>query len=100
MARNRCCFPPRSLSGCAENSIKNYGPTNSRRGAIPRPGTRRCLDFDLGTKPQAIVTTTPRPTKLMRDLLADPLTYTTQHSTFENVGNLAENFLDARGAKI
>jgi len=47
----------------------------------------------LGTRPQAIVTTTPRPTKLMRDLLADPLTYKTQHSTFENIGNLAENFL-------
>jgi phage terminase large subunit-like protein len=48
----------------------------------------------LGAKPQAIVTTTPRPTKLMRDLLGDPLTFSTQHSTFENIGNLAENFLD------
>ena len=47
----------------------------------------------LGVKPQAIVTTTPRPTKLMRDLLSDPLTHHTQHSTFENIGNLAENFL-------
>ncbi len=47
----------------------------------------------LGSTPQAIVTTTPRPTKLMRDLLADSLTYKTQHSTFENIGNLAENFL-------
>ncbi|WP_294538093.1 terminase family protein [uncultured Rhodoblastus sp.] len=48
----------------------------------------------LGAKPQAIVTTTPRPTKFFRDLLADPLTFSTQHSTFENMGNLAENFLD------
>jgi len=47
----------------------------------------------LGGKPQAIVTTTPRPTKLMRDLLADPLTYKTQHSTFDNIGNLAKNYL-------
>ncbi len=47
----------------------------------------------LGARPQAIVTTTPRPTKLMRDLLADPLTHKTQHSTFDNIGNLAENFL-------
>jgi phage terminase large subunit-like protein len=47
----------------------------------------------LGAKPQAIITTTPRPTKLMRDLLADPLTFSTQHSTYENIGNLAENFL-------
>ena len=48
----------------------------------------------LGAKPQAIVTTTPRPTRFFRDLLADPLTFSTRHSTFENTGNLAENFLD------
>jgi phage terminase large subunit-like protein len=47
----------------------------------------------LGKKPQALLTTTPRPTKLMRDLIADPLTYSTRHSTYENIGNLAENFL-------
>jgi len=60
----------------------------------PEAWDQAVFGLRLGTKPQAIVTTTPRPTKLMRDLLADPLTYTTQHSTFENVGNLAENFLD------
>jgi phage terminase large subunit-like protein len=48
----------------------------------------------LGDRPQAIITTTPRPTKLMRDLLADPLTFSTQHSTYENIGNLAESFLE------
>ena len=60
----------------------------------PEAWDQAVFGLRLGDKPQAIVTTTPRPTKLMRDLLADPLTYTTQHSTFENVGNLAENFLD------
>jgi phage terminase large subunit-like protein len=35
-----------------------------------------------------------RPTKLMRELLSDPLTYSTQHSTFDNIGNLAESYLD------
>ncbi|WP_298421027.1 terminase family protein [Rhodoblastus sp.] len=47
----------------------------------------------LGAQPQAIITTTPRPTRLMRELLADPLTFSTQHSTYENFGNLAESFL-------
>ena len=60
----------------------------------PEAWDQAVFGLRLGDKPQAIVTTTPRPTKLMRDLLADPLTFSTQHSTFENIGNLAENFLD------
>ncbi|HMK90038.1 MAG TPA: terminase family protein [Methylocystis sp.] len=47
----------------------------------------------LGDKPQAIVTTTPRPTKLMRELLANPLTLATRGSTFANVANLAPAFV-------
>ncbi|MCW2283362.1 phage terminase large subunit-like protein [Rhodoblastus acidophilus] len=60
----------------------------------PEAWDQALFGLRLGTKPQAILTTTPRPTKLMRDLLADPLTHSTRHSTFENIGNLAENFLD------
>ncbi len=47
----------------------------------------------LGNKPQAIITTTPRPTKIMRDLLSDPLTYQTHGSTYDNLANLAEAFI-------
>ncbi len=60
----------------------------------PEAWDQAVFGLRLGTRPQAILTTTPSPTKLMRDLLADPLTYSTRHSTFENVGNLAENFLN------
>jgi len=60
----------------------------------PEAWDQAVFGLRLGLKPQAILTTTPRPTKLMRDLLADPLTFSTRHSTFENIGNLAENFLD------
>lgn len=59
----------------------------------PEAWDQAIFGLRLGSKPQAIVTTTPRPTKLMRDLLADPLCLSTRHSTFENIGNLAENFL-------
>lgn len=59
----------------------------------PEAWDQAVFGLRLGGKPQAIVTTTPRPTKLLRELLADPLTFSTQHSTFENIGNLAENFL-------
>jgi len=48
----------------------------------------------LGSKPQAIITTTPRPTQIMRDLVEDPLTHLTRGRTYDNIGNLAETFLN------
>ena len=38
----------------------------------------------LGSHPRAIVTTTPRPAKLVRALLSDPRCYVTRGSTFDN----------------
>jgi phage terminase large subunit-like protein len=38
----------------------------------------------LGTRPQAVITTTPRPTKIIRDLIADPGTLVT-HMTTERI---------------
>ncbi len=43
----------------------------------------------LGTDPQVMVTTTPRPTRLLRNLVADPTTAITRGSTYENRANLA-----------
>jgi len=48
----------------------------------------------LGVDPRAIVTTTPRPIKLIRALLADPKVAVTRGSTMENRANLAPAFLD------
>lgn len=48
----------------------------------------------LGTNPQCVVTTTPRPTPLIRQLLADPKTVVTRGSTFDNAANLAPAFLE------
>lgn len=47
----------------------------------------------LGTNPQAVVTTTPRPIKLIKDILADSTTLTTRGSTYDNAANLAPSFL-------
>lgn len=47
----------------------------------------------LGDKPQAIVTTTPRPTKIIREMVKDERTFITRGSTYDNVANLAEAFL-------
>lgn len=46
----------------------------------------------LGDNPRALVTTTPRPVKVLRDILADPSTIHTTGSTYENAGNLAASF--------
>lgn len=47
----------------------------------------------LGRHPQQVVTTTPRPTKIIRALASDPATRITRGSTFENQRNLALSFL-------
>ena len=44
----------------------------------------------LGERPQTVITTTPRPRKLIRELAADPRTYVTRGSTFDNAANLSE----------
>lgn len=48
----------------------------------------------LGNNPRVIVTTTPRPTKLLKRLVKDPDVTVTKGSTFENAKNLAKPFLD------
>lgn len=53
----------------------------------------------LGTHPQCVVTTTPRPTPLIRALIADPKTVVTSGSTFDNAANLAPAFLEQIKAK-
>lgn len=47
----------------------------------------------LGKTPQVISTTTPRPSKLLRELLSASTTRVTKGSTFDNAGNLPEMYL-------
>lgn len=49
----------------------------------------------LGKHPQTCVTTTPKPTKLVRDILKNPKTTVTYGSTFDNSANLASTYLEA-----
>lgn len=52
------------------------------------------LGLRLGDDPRAVVTTTPRPTPLIRGLLSDPKVVVTRGRTIENWRNLAPAFLD------
>jgi phage terminase large subunit-like protein len=47
----------------------------------------------VGVDPRVIVTTTPRPTKLLRTLIEDPTAVVTRGTTYENRPNLAPAFL-------
>ncbi|WP_018266510.1 DNA-packaging protein [Methylosinus sp. LW4] len=46
----------------------------------------------LGQNPQCVVTTTPKPIQVLKDLLANPATVVTRGSTYDNRANLAEGF--------
>jgi len=48
----------------------------------------------LGRDPKVLVTTTPRPTELIKNLASDPSTLLTTGSTFENSANLAPQAIE------
>lgn len=47
----------------------------------------------LGNNPQCIITTTPKPTKTLKEILKDPGTIITTGTTEDNASNLASKFL-------
>ena len=52
------------------------------------------LGLRLGKHPRVVVTTTPRPTAIIKKLVAAPTTHVTTGSTFENFDNLAAAFTE------
>lgn len=53
------------------------------------------LGLRLGKRPRAVMTGTPKPIRLIRDLIRNPHCRVTRGSTFDNRSNLAKPFLDA-----
>lgn len=47
----------------------------------------------LGENPQILISTTPKPIKVLKAIIADPMTVVTRGSTYENAANLAPKFL-------
>jgi phage terminase large subunit-like protein len=60
----------------------------------PEAWTQATLGLRLGRNPQAVITTTPKPSKLIKELKADPLTVITGGSTYENQANIAQFFIN------
>jgi len=74
---------------------QHHGAWCDELAAWASPETFDQLQFGLrlGTHPQVIVTTTPRPTKIVKEILKDPETIVTRGSTYENKDNLAASTL-------
>ena len=53
----------------------------------------------LGDNPQVIITTTPKPIKTVKELLKDKNTIITRGSTYDNISNLADAFIQTVIAK-
>ena len=49
----------------------------------------------LGKHPRTFITTTPKPTKLLREIIKNPRTQVVRGSTFDNSANLAETYINA-----
>lgn len=60
----------------------------------PEAYDQAMMGLRLGEKPQAIITTTPKPTKIILDLIKDPRNVITTGSTYENRANLSEGFFE------
>src|ERR1700731_4744763 len=81
---NRLRGPQHDLAWCDELAAWRY----------PAAWDMLMFGLRLGEDPRVVVTTTPRPIKLIRELLADPKVVVTRGRTIENREHLAPAFLD------
>ena len=58
----------------------------------PEAFEQAMLGLRLGPLPQVVITTTPRPIRLLRELIADTGTVTTRGSTYDNRAHLSTGF--------
>ena len=75
--------PQHDLAWCDEIATWRY----------PEAWDMLMFGLRLGTDPRVVVTTTPRPVRIIRELLADPTTVVVRGSTYANRHNLAPAFL-------
>lgn len=103
-SKRRITWPNGALATCysADEPDRLRGPQHDAGWADEPASWRYPEAWDmfqfglrLGHDPRAVVTGTPKPVALIRDLLALPTTVVTRGSTYENRANLAPAFLDA-----
>jgi phage terminase large subunit-like protein len=80
---------PDRLRGPQHDALWIDEPASWRR---PETWDMALFGLRLGHDPRAIITGTPRRTKLIKDLMANPRCVTTRGTTYENLHNLAPTF--------
>ena len=103
-SRRRLVFPSGALAYCysADEPERLRGPQHHAAwcdeiGAwrYPEAYDQLMMGLRLGADPRVVVTTTPRPTDLLRRIAKDPGTIVTRGTTFDNRANLAREFVEA-----
>jgi phage terminase large subunit-like protein len=65
----------------------------------PEAFEQALLGLRLGQSPQAVITTTPRPIKIIKQLLGDANAIVTRGTTYDNSAHLAPTFLERIAAR-
>ena len=82
---------PTNQSDCVGRSMRRLG-VKLASWRYPDAWDMLMFGLRLGDDPRVVVTTTPKPTKIIRELIADPTTRLTRGSSYENRRNLAKAF--------
>lgn len=107
-SKRRLTWPNGAIATCysAEEPNRLRGPQHDAAIAdelaaweYPETYDQLMLGLRLGQHPKLMIATTPRPTKLVKELVADPQTILVRGSTFENRPHLAPTFFDKVVAK-
>lgn len=104
-SRHRILFPSGAIGETfsADEPERLRGPQCTHYWA-DEPCAWRFLDdawdnlmfgFRLGEHTQGVITTTPKPSRWLREIVNNPNTVVTRHSTYENRSFLAKSFFDS-----
>ena len=85
---------PRNPTACAARSVRRPGAMSWPAGSIAETYQNLRFGLRLGRNPRCLITSTPRPTRLIREIIAQKTTVQTQSSTYANSANLAPDYID------
>ncbi|HEX3525365.1 MAG TPA: terminase family protein [Stellaceae bacterium] len=95
------CAQAGTIFDPAQSGIEAAAAWCDELGAWRYPEAWDMLMFGmrLGADPHTVVTTTPRPAKLIRDMMRDPISVVTRGSSSENRGIARISYLPAHGMR-
>jgi phage terminase large subunit-like protein len=103
-SKRRLEWPNRATATCfsAEEPERLRGPQHDlaaldELSAWPHPEALDMLNLGLrvGARPRKLICTTPRPSKMLKAIIADPTTVITRGRTVDNAQNLAPTFISS-----